>query len=387
MRFIRPALALLSTLAFAAPAAADVSGNFVVKLGQDTTSFEHYTRSATRLDIQQVGRAPRVFQRHLAYDYGKDGAVTHFSLTVTAPGAAAGAAPVQQIDAVFTADSMRMESKRDTTVQRSTFAVPAGALVWTGASPWSVYEGQTMKLAKQKGDSLTSVGGYLGSATLGSITARRLGRDSMVVQTTNDLYHVRVDGDGRILSMVPIIGTAKFSVQRVDKLDLAGMTAGFVAREQQAGAMGVLSPRDTVRAGVAGAQVSVDYSRPGKRGRSIFGGVVPWNVVWRTGANAATQFHTDKALQFGSNDVPAGTYTLWTLPAPGGWKFIVNSDTGEWGTEHKPEKDMFSVDMNVTSLPQPVERFTISVESLGQGGLLHLDWDTTRASVPFTVKP
>ena len=106
----------------------------------------------------------------------------------------------------------------------------------------------------------------------------------------------------------------------------------------------------------------IDYGRPAKRGRVVFGGVVPYGKVWRTGANAATQFKTDKALDFGGTIVPAGFYTLWTLPTAKGWKLIVNGETGQWGTEHKPDKDLYTIDMQVTTLPQAVERFTIHVE-------------------------
>jgi hypothetical protein len=131
----------------------------------------------------------------------------------------------------------------------------------------------------------------------------------------------------------------------------------------------------------------VDYGRPRKRGRTVFGSVVPFGDVWRTGANAATQFKTDKALDFGGTIVPAGFYTLWTIPAAGGWKFIINSETGQWGTEHKPDKDLYTLDMQVRTLPQAVESFTISIVPTPQGGLLNLDWDTTQASAAFTVAP
>jgi len=383
----RSALVLTLSLALATPAAANDTGAFVVRLGQDTTGCEHYARTDSHLDIEQVGRAPRVLNRHITYDFGKGGAVSKMTFTVTSPSAPAGSKPVQVVNATFTADSVMLETRHDTTVQRDHFAVPSGTVVITGASPWSIYEIETMKLAKQKPDSLQANLYYVGAPNLASITLRRLGKDSVAIQTTNDLYHVRVDKTGQILNVVPIVGTAKFSVDRVASLDFAGMTAGFVAREQSGGQMGLLSPRDTVRATVAGASMWVDYSRPSKRGRAIFGGVVPWSIVWRTGANAATQFHTDKALQFGSQTLAAGTYTLWTLPSPTGWKFIVNSETGQWGTAHKPEKDMFSVDMKVSTLPASVEKFTIGIESGAGGGTLNLDWDTTRASVPFTVAP
>jgi hypothetical protein len=117
----------------------------------------------------------------------------------------------------------------------------------------------------------------------------------------------------------------------------------------------------------------------------VFGNVVPYGDVWRTGANAATQFKTDKALDFGGTVIPAGFYTLWTVPAANGWKLIFNSETGQWGTEHHADKDVAAIDMQVSALPQPEERFTIRVEPAADGGVLELDWDTTRASVPFRV--
>ena len=138
---------------------------------------------------------------------------------------------------------------------------------------------------------------------------------------------------------------------------------------------------------MAGATLWFDYGRPGKRGRVIYGTVVPFGEVWRTGANAATQFRTDRALEFGKTVVPAGFYTLWTVPGPKGWKLIVNSETGQWVTAHKDSLDLYTIDMKVSRLPQVAERFTITVEPRPQGGTLNFDWDTTRASVPFAVKP
>jgi hypothetical protein len=189
-----------------------------------------------------------------------------------------------------------------------------------------------------------------------------------------------------VQNVVPLRGTAKFSVDRVASLDLAATTASYQARERQGGAMGALSPRDTLRATTGGATLWIDYGRPSKRGRVVFGGIVPWGEVWRTGANAATQFKTDKVLVIGGVEVPAGFYTLWTIPSPTGWKLVVNSETGQWGTAHKADKDLYTIDMKVQALHDPVEHFTIGIAPNDAGGVLMLDWDTTRASVPFTVK-
>ena len=103
-------------------------------------------------------------------------------------------------------------------------------------------------------------------------------------------------------------------------------------------------------------------------------------------ANAATQFRTDRTLALGSLVVPAGTYTLWTLPTPSGWQLIVNRQTGQWGTDYDASQDLGRVPMTAATLPAPVEVFTIAVEPRGAGGILSLSWDRTRVQVPFTVR-
>src|SRR6185295_8913265 len=144
-----------------------------------------------------------------------------------------------------------------------------------------------------------------------------------------------VDKKGRFLGSRAVAGTQKFAISRVEKLDLDAVAASYGAREQSGAGVGVLSPRDSVKVDNAGgATLMIDYGRPSKRGRAVYGGIVPYGEVWRTGANAATQFRTDKALDFGGTVVPAGFYTLWTIPQADGWKLIVNSETGQWGTAH-----------------------------------------------------
>ena len=146
------------------------------------------------------------------------------------------------------------------------------------------------------------------------------------------------------------------------------------------------SPRDTAEATVGGARVMVDYGRPYKRGRQIFGGLVPLNQVWRTGANAATTLVTNRALRLGTTTVPAGTYTLYTIPTASGWTLIVNRQTGQWGTEYDEKQDLARIPMRAARVSAPVEQFTIAVEPRGQaGGVLSMAWDTTRAELPFTV--
>jgi hypothetical protein len=149
----------------------------------------------------------------------------------------------------------------------------------------------------------------------------------------------------------------------------------------------VLSPRDTVELAVgSGRRIYVDYGRPSMRGRRIMGGLVPYGRVWRTGANAATTLVTDVDLDLGGTRLPRGTYTLYTIPTASGWTLIVNRQTGQWGTQYEPARDFARIPMRVAPLREPVEQFTISLEQgrTGQGALA-LEWETTRAWVPFRV--
>lgn len=385
MRLRPHVLAPLLALVLAAAASADDTGYFVVRLGQDTTFTERYTRTPSRLVVEHVGRAPRVLQRRFTYEYDK-GEITTVGMVVTPLGSTT---PTQTIEGTFGPDSARIRIQSGSApVQNVALVVPPGTLVIPTSSPWAGYEGLLMRFVKEKRDSLRTTLYLLGGNSTFWLSLQRLGPDSIAISNgRNDRYHARVDTEGRILGVSSVAGTARYSVERVASLDLAALAAGFAAREQAGTGIGTLSPRDSVVTTVAGAALWIDYGRPGRRGRTIFGDLVPYGLVWRTGANAATQFRTDKALVFGGTVVPAGFYTLWTVPAQGGWTLRFNSETGQWGTAHKPDKDLYTVSMKVTSLPAVVERFAISVDPSAQGGTLNMDWDTTRASAAFIVKP
>ena len=170
---------------------------------------------------------------------------------------------------------------------------------------------------------------------------------------------------------------------------LVAVLASGASAQQRTGSIraAVLSPRDTVALALAPAQrIWVDYGRPSMRGRKIMGGLVPYGRVWRTGANAATTLVTDVDLDLGGTRVPRGTYTLYTIPTSRGWTLIVNRQTGQWGTEYDPSRDLVRIPMQTTTLRQPVEQFTIALERGRAGaGMLVLSWENTRATVPFRV--
>ena len=136
-----------------------------------------------------------------------------------------------------------------------------------------------------------------------------------------------------------------------------------------------------------GKSVTIDYGSPRAKGRKIYGELVPFGQVWRTGANEATTLVTPVDLTIGGTAVPAGSYTLFTIPNKDKWTLIISKKTGEWGTDYPGQaNDLARVDMKGSTLPAPVENFTISFEKAANGTNLNIDWDTTRASVMVSKK-
>ena len=136
-----------------------------------------------------------------------------------------------------------------------------------------------------------------------------------------------------------------------------------------------------------GKTVTIQYSRPSMRSRKIFGGLVPYDQVWRTGANSATSLKTDADLTIGGANVPAGSYTLYTLPGMNSWKLIINKQTGQWGTEYSEGQDLARVDMKVSQKNAVMETFTISLDKTSaNSAVLKLDWENTIASVEVQEK-
>jgi hypothetical protein len=136
-----------------------------------------------------------------------------------------------------------------------------------------------------------------------------------------------------------------------------------------------------------GKTIRTNYSSPRMKGRSIYGDVVPFGEVWRAGANEATTFVASSDVVVDGKTVPAGSYTIFTVPAADKWVLIINKKTGEWGIPYKYESDELArVDMTVSKLPTPVENFTIGYDKSASGCTLRMDWETTRASVDLTAK-
>jgi len=370
-----------------AGAPADDAGGFVVTLGRDTTVVERFTRTATRLEGALLRRAPTTTITRYSVELDAAGRPTRMAFRTRRPDGSIPPGGAQSVTLTFAGDEIVREIHRDTVIR--TTGTVAGGSPYINDS-FALYE-LALRRARAVGADSSALAFLPVAAQRFALTpwpARFLSPTAARVYYFGDPQQVTLDAQGRILAIDATGTTNKVRVARVPAIDIDGLGASFAAREAAGNAL-AQTTRDTVRTDVAGAELWIDYGRPVARGRVIFGagGIVPDDVVWRTGANAATQIRTSRDLDFGGTVVPAGFYSLYTLPAAGGrWQLIVNRATGQWGTVYDQAQDLARIPLRVESPSEPVERFTIAVEPQGNGGALTLTWSTTKLVAPFTVR-
>ncbi|HUF35562.1 MAG TPA: DUF2911 domain-containing protein [Gemmatimonadales bacterium] len=377
-------LVAVASAPLAAQAPAD-SGAFVVHLGTDTLAVERYTRTAGELRSDLVVRVPDARRVRYTATLDAGGAIRALDLTLEPLGR--GHPTSQPAHGVmwFHGDTADVTLTLGDSTRR--LRIPARR----GAVPLAAYSHalieQAVLQARRKGrDSVAFDWVGLGAPGASPSYVVRCAADSVRVAFFGAPGYIKLDELGRILSLDGRATTQKVWVERRTTLDLDHYAAEFTARQAVEGPLGPLSPRDTTRATIAGATLTVDYSRPRKRGRDIFGGVVGWHEIWRLGANSATHLTTDADLEVDGRIIPAGTYTLWMLPAPEGASLVVNRETGQWGTNYDPARDLARLGLRRERAPAPVDQLTIAVEAASAGGVLRISWDTTSYLVRFSVR-
>jgi len=168
----------------------------------------------------------------------------------------------------------------------------------------------------------------------------------------------------------------------------AALTGAITVSAQEAAARGrYTSPPATSSIEIAGKKITVDYYAPSRHDRKVMGGLVPFGVVWCTGANIATKITTEAPLRMGDLDLPKGEYSIWTLPGEKEWKLIINRETGQFHLNYNASLDFGRTKMNLKQLPSMVETFRVDLRADGGNkGTLALVWENTEASIPFTVR-
>lgn len=373
---------------------------FVTTLGNDTVAVERIARSPTKLVTDDVDRWPFVRRRHTEFDLNQDGTIRHMVMDVRTPNGRSPTERGRRVTADFAQDRVKI-SVRDSAGTRDTAFITGGAITVPHVSMmYSVIELEIAAALRQAairklapGDSVLFRQFYpdrdVGPSFVlhrGYVHPEAGGKVELRHDWLSGAGDVTVDSGGRMLTYSGMRSTYKVSVARTASVpDIDSLTSRFAAEERVTG-LRQLSVRDTARATIGGATFSVDYGRPLARGRTLLGDVISYDRVWRTGANAATQFTTSAPITLAGLSLPAGTYTLWTAPHVHGVDLIVNRQIGQWGTEYSRAQDLGKAPMQSDSVTTPLEKFTISIEPRDPThGTLTMAWGTFRWSAPIVV--
>jgi len=164
------------------------------------------------------------------------------------------------------------------------------------------------------------------------------------------------------------------------------VNVGCASTSEKANEAPYTSPPAATSVTIAGKPIAIQYHAPQMHHRKIFGGLEPYQKVWRAGANDATALHTGATLRIKDLTVPPGDYTVFIWLDPAQWQLIINKQTGQWGLEYHQEQDLGRVPMDMSKPSAPIDKFKITLSSAGaNSGKLQMEWETTIASVPFTV--
>jgi len=360
---------------------------FVATLGNDTTSVERITRRGNEITGDAVGRSPAVVRRRWRVTLAPDGSVQRWVMDTRVPNAAEGSRELHH-ELERHDGQIRMVRRAGRDSMDRTVREPSARTV-----PWNSFLYATTELLLQGARVLPDsvrIGQYFfegwAEGKLGYADVKELGGGRFSVASTGLAGSglAELDSAGRMISYSGAGTTYHQEVHRVgDVPDLDALYERFAADERKTGMPRALSTRDTMRASVAGAGIEVEYSRPLRRGRTLVGELIPYDRVWRTGANAATQLSTSAPIRLASVPLDRGAYTLWTLPTRSGVQLVINRETGQWGTGYDARNDIERVPMQVDTLESPVEQFTIRVDTASSR--LVMEWGTFRWSAPIAA--
>ncbi len=373
---------------------AEDSAGFVTLLGRDTVALESFRRTASQLQGEIVIRVPGTVLLRYTLDLRKDGTVSRSVVELKPLGVPDMVGRRVTIDFLPSFARATIDSAGAHLQQRQPLPPGSVPLLMSGfGSSFGIYSSLGMYELLLSHLSFpptaTMTVPAIGAVDVGMGTRQFIRRSA--TQVDADYFkiawtHLTLDEHGRIMSADASETTERTQTWRTGPIDVARAAREFAARDRAGKGVGIASPADSVRAKLGAATIAIDYSSPRRRERRILGKVVPYDQVWRTGANAATVLLLDHAVTIGEQVVPAGEYTLWTLPKTTGVELIINRQHGQWGTDYDASQDLGHIPMVVSTAPTPQDNFAIVVHGEGGAGELRIQWDTFVWSVPLTVR-
>lgn len=356
---------------------------FVTRLGEDTIAVERFSRTPAEMNATVVLRSPRTRLRLYRMTLGPDGLPTSLESAIHDPLVGRGSPFTSRQTLHFGDDALHVQTEGGNEPGTTTVEGGRDVLPFIDMVHWP-FELMLQRAHAAPEDSIV-IQLLSGQRTMPFVLTRVGPRDYTIRHPFRGTMTATVDDEGRLLELDASGTTRALTVTRVDDADVEALARDFAARDESGRPLGQLSGRGEAVGTIGGATIAVDYGRPARRGRVIFGGLVDFGEVWRTGANRATQITTDRDLVIGGTPIPAGSYTLFSIPGPDTWTLIVNGRTDIAGTAYEQEHDVARIEMHTRELPEVVEEFTVHVDPEGDGGVLRLQWDRTEAYVQIEV--
>jgi hypothetical protein len=366
------------------PSAPD-STVFVTRLGADTLVVERVVHRPGRIDADVLSRVPRTMHTVYALELNPAGELTRYYAEVhdLRDGTVA-----RRDSVVRVGDSLRVVTTTGGDWRVTTLAAPRGTLPFIDMVHWP-YE-VLLQRARLGAGSMTAP--LLTGNRITEFRVERISVDSATItHPLRGTMRAQVDVLGRLVRLDASGTTRKLVLERRGWMSFDDLTSRWIALDKAGRGVTALSGRAQTSAKLGAVNLSVDYGTPAARGRAIWGALVPYGKVWRTGANEATHLTVDGGtLVIGSGAdtlaVPAGRYTLYSIPEPAGGTLIVNRQTGQGGTTYEVARDLGRVRLASRPLSSPVEQFTIAIAGAATSGELRLQWSGTELFVPVRTR-
>lgn len=353
---------------------------YLTLMGEDTLAMEWLAFDGNSVDAQAIIRGARTMygDYHLAFD--DDGTVTSYRAD-TWEGTDDSGPMLRSERLEEGADGPELVVVQNGEERRAPLELEPGAVPFVDMLHWG-FEASMRWQREAHGQLQAYVPAF---STRGISEFELVANDDgtwQLVHPSRGPSTMEIDDEGRILWLDGTGSTRAYDLTRVawDELDRDGLAAQFANRP-----MGELSGRGQVDDRVAGVRFTGHYGEPLKRGRDIFGSLVAYGEWWRTGANQATHLSFDRDIEVDGVVIPAGDYTLSSIPEEDGGTLIINRQTGQGGQSYDETMDEARVEMRRDTLDEVVEAFEIRAVETDEGGRLELRWDDTVYWVPFTT--
>ena len=379
MRNLVFAFLITSIIAACSPTDGPENASFVTLLGNDTLAVEQFEKTDSSITTRVILRSPEVQISTYILHFDEMGGIERMVQTDHSPVNGFESDGVTARSMTKIGDSLEVEILRDEELVTYRAPFEEGLLPFIDMVHWP-YELAFNKAAEVESDTIMQP--LLSGNRILDFTIAPIDEDSMTIRHPfRGVMGVQVDGDGDIMHLDAGLTTRKLKVHRTENLDMNALAQRFADKP-----VGELSGAVSAEFSFKDANFRVEFGSPKKRGRDLFGNIVPWGERWRTGANRATHFYTSRDLMFGDLEVPAGEYTLFTIPEPDGGTLIINKQTGQNGRSYDESRDLGRVPMEISTIDETVEAFSISVEETEEGGELNLAWGNTVFKTDFTVQ-